>query len=181
VSNVPGRSPIEGQKHLDRTFVVTGGASGVGRGIALRFAEEGADVVVADVQRDPIAGKYFDTDATVPTDRLLEEEHPRESLFVETDVIEPDAVEKLIDETVGEFGALDFLSTPLYLHSGDHTGGIHRQLAQGNRHEPRGAVPLCEVRDPTSPESEGPSRRLDQYTLLMVALVLSTPIRELGS
>jgi NAD(P)-dependent dehydrogenase (short-subunit alcohol dehydrogenase family) len=100
---------MEGQRHLDRTVVVTGGASGIGRGIALRFAEEGADVVVADVQRDPIAGKYFDTDATVPTDRLVEEEHGRDSLFVETDVSDPDAVEGLIAETVDEFGGLDVL------------------------------------------------------------------------
>ena len=33
-----------------KTAVITGAASGNGRGIARRFAEEGADIVVADIQ-----------------------------------------------------------------------------------------------------------------------------------
>lgn len=100
---------MEGARHLDRTVIVTGGASGIGRGIARRFAQEGADVVVADIQREPIAGKYFDTDATVPTDRIVKEEHGRDSLFVETDVSDPDATEELIRETVETFGGIDVL------------------------------------------------------------------------
>jgi NAD(P)-dependent dehydrogenase (short-subunit alcohol dehydrogenase family) len=32
-----------------KTSVVTGGASGIGRALALRFAREGANVVVADL------------------------------------------------------------------------------------------------------------------------------------
>ena len=35
-----------------RVALVTGGASGIGRSVALRFAEEGADVVLADLQDD---------------------------------------------------------------------------------------------------------------------------------
>jgi NAD(P)-dependent dehydrogenase (short-subunit alcohol dehydrogenase family) len=33
-----------------KTAVITGGASGIGQATALRFAEEGADVVVGDLQ-----------------------------------------------------------------------------------------------------------------------------------
>jgi len=40
----------------NQTAVVTGGASGIGRQIAIRFAEHGADVVVADLQEEPREG-----------------------------------------------------------------------------------------------------------------------------
>ncbi|MFL5692543.1 MAG: SDR family NAD(P)-dependent oxidoreductase, partial [Ktedonobacteraceae bacterium] len=36
-------------KLAGRTAIVTGGANGIGRGIAEAFAREGADVVVADI------------------------------------------------------------------------------------------------------------------------------------
>src|SRR3954451_13853883 len=40
----------------NRVAVVTGGASGIGRAIALRFADEGAFVVVGDVRDEPREG-----------------------------------------------------------------------------------------------------------------------------
>lgn len=39
-----------------KVALVTGGASGIGRAVALRFAAEGAHVVVADLQREPREG-----------------------------------------------------------------------------------------------------------------------------
>jgi NAD(P)-dependent dehydrogenase (short-subunit alcohol dehydrogenase family) len=56
---------MEAQRHVDRTVVVTGAASGIGRGIAIRFGTEGANVLVADVRREPKRGERYDTDATV--------------------------------------------------------------------------------------------------------------------
>lgn len=47
--------------------VVTGGSSGIGRAIARRFAEHGANVVVADVRETPPEGG-------TPTHELVEEE-----------------------------------------------------------------------------------------------------------
>jgi len=40
----------------DRVAIITGGGRGIGRGIALRFAQEGADVVVAARSEDEIRG-----------------------------------------------------------------------------------------------------------------------------
>jgi len=52
----------------NKTAVVTGESSGIGRGIAREFAVHGADaVVVADVREDPKEGE-------LPTHELLEAE-----------------------------------------------------------------------------------------------------------
>ena len=56
----------------DRISIVTGGSSGVGRGIALEFAREGARVVIADKQEAPLRGKYHETDVTTPTVEEIE-------------------------------------------------------------------------------------------------------------
>jgi NAD(P)-dependent dehydrogenase (short-subunit alcohol dehydrogenase family) len=96
-------------RHRDRTVIVTGGASGIGRGIAMRFGEEGANVVVADVQRDPKQGEYYDTDVDRPTDEVVDEETPGTGLYVETDVSDPGSVEATVERAVDEFGRLDVL------------------------------------------------------------------------
>lgn len=65
--------------------LVTGGASGLGRAIALRFAEEGARaIVVADLQSDPLEGGR----STVE----LVTELGAEAVFVRTDVTRSDDV-----------------------------------------------------------------------------------------
>ena len=51
----------------DRVCIVTGGSSGIGRGIALEFAREGARVAVVDRREVPLRGKYHETDVTTPT------------------------------------------------------------------------------------------------------------------
>ena len=43
------------QKLQGRTAVVTGAASGIGRGIALALAHEGMNIVIADIEAEPAA------------------------------------------------------------------------------------------------------------------------------
>ncbi|WP_265110737.1 SDR family NAD(P)-dependent oxidoreductase [Halosolutus halophilus] len=92
-----------------RTALITGAASGIGRGIATTLAEAGTDIVVADVRREPKRGKYYQSDLETPTDALVEEAHGVESLYVETDIGTESDVRELIDATVDRFGGLDIL------------------------------------------------------------------------
>ncbi|WP_339102660.1 glucose 1-dehydrogenase [Haloterrigena salinisoli] len=80
--------------------IVTGSSSGIGRGIAKRFAADGVDVVVCSREQenvDPVA------------EEINESERPGEALAVECDVTDRDAVEALVEATVEEFGGLDVL------------------------------------------------------------------------
>lgn len=81
-----------------RTTVVTGAASGIGRSTALTLAEDGARVVVADVDRDG---------GMETRDRI--ESRGGIARFAETDVTDPTAVEALLETTVEEYGTLDVL------------------------------------------------------------------------
>ncbi len=83
----------------DSAAVVTGAASGIGRAIARRLAEEGAAVVVADVRNAP-------REDGVPTDEAIRTAggHAR---FVETNVTDRAAVERAISACVDEYGSLD--------------------------------------------------------------------------
>ena len=86
----------------DRTAVVTGGASGIGRGIALKLASHGADVVVADLREEP------QTPDTVPTLEAIEDRTDSRGSFVECDVTDYDDVVGAVD-AAEEFGGVDVM------------------------------------------------------------------------
>ena len=73
--------------------VVTGAASGIGRAIAQRFAQEGARVVVADI--DESGGRQT---AAQLADRAV---------FVKTDVRQEDDIHRLVDAATQRWGKLD--------------------------------------------------------------------------
>jgi len=81
-----------------RTAVVTGGASGLGRAVALRFADEGAFVVVGDVRRDPREGG-------APTEELLGDR----GLFLDADASRWDDFDRLVNAAVERGGRLDVM------------------------------------------------------------------------
>jgi NAD(P)-dependent dehydrogenase (short-subunit alcohol dehydrogenase family) len=85
----------------DSVAVVTGGASGIGRETCLRFAEEGADVVVADVRAEPREGD-------VPTHEAVSElDADGGARFVECDVTDRRDLAAAADAAVDAFGGLD--------------------------------------------------------------------------
>src|SRR5438309_6924954 len=81
-----------------RVVVVTGGSSGIGRAIALRFADEGAHVVVGDVTQDPREGGET-------TESLL----GVRGFHLDSDVSRADDVERLVGAAVDRFGRLDVM------------------------------------------------------------------------
>lgn len=81
---------------------ITGGGGGIGRATAERFAEEGAKVVVADI--DATAGEAAARSARTGAANSGGDAH-----FVRCDVTERASVEAAIAETVGRYGKLDIL------------------------------------------------------------------------
>jgi NAD(P)-dependent dehydrogenase (short-subunit alcohol dehydrogenase family) len=84
-----------------KTAVVTGGASGNGRAISLLFAEEGADVVIADIQEEPREGGE-------PTHEQIETETDASATFVECDVTDYEAMKNAV-VAADEFGGIDVM------------------------------------------------------------------------
>lgn len=77
---------------------ITGGASGIGAGTAKRFAQEGAHVVLADLQEqegEKVRGEI--------------EANGGQALYVNCDVSDADSVKQAIETTIGQFGRLDVL------------------------------------------------------------------------
>jgi glucose 1-dehydrogenase len=89
-----------------RTAIVTGGASGIGRAIALRFSAEGAAVVVSDIREAPIW--HRDNEDERPTARVIEEQGGK-GKFHQADVSKWDDVDQLVAATVSDFGRLDIM------------------------------------------------------------------------
>ena len=78
-----------------KVAVITGAASGIGAGAALRFCEQGASVIVADLQIEAgqaVAGELGDR-----------------ARFIHCDVTDEASVAAAVDLAVGEFGQLDIM------------------------------------------------------------------------
>jgi 3-oxoacyl-[acyl-carrier protein] reductase len=83
-----------------KVAIVTGGGSGFGEGIARRFAEEGAKIVVNDI--DDAGGKRVAAE--------IEKAHGQGSaIYVRGDVARNDDVKALVDACVARFSHLDIM------------------------------------------------------------------------
>ena len=85
----------------NKTVVVTGGASGIGRAISILFAEEGANVVIGDVTEEVKEGGE-------PT-RAVIESAGGSVRFVTTDVSKWADIDALVGTAVDTFGSLDVM------------------------------------------------------------------------
>lgn len=87
-----------------KVALITGGATGIGRAIALRFAQEGAQVVVADINADD--GQQTAAEA--------------KGLFFHCDTAQAEQAHAAVAQTVAAYGGLELL-----VNCAAHLGGLH--------------------------------------------------------
>jgi NAD(P)-dependent dehydrogenase (short-subunit alcohol dehydrogenase family) len=88
-------------KLTDKTAIITGGDSGIGKAVAIAFAREGADVVIS----------YFaDREAADAKDTAkYVEASGRKALLIKGDIRKENHCKKIVAQTVKEFGKIDIL------------------------------------------------------------------------
>ena len=84
-----------------KTIIVTGGGTGLGKSMATRFAELGANLVITSRRQNVID----------ETAKILRE-HGGKVLAISCDFREPDQVESMVEKTVEEFGEIDIQPIP---------------------------------------------------------------------
>ena len=86
------------KRFLNKTVIVTGSGSGIGETTAMKFAEEGANVVIAELN---------DVSGTEVSKQINKQ--GGNSIFIKTDVSQFESVNKMANQTVKQFGSLDIL------------------------------------------------------------------------
>jgi 3-oxoacyl-[acyl-carrier protein] reductase len=82
----------------NKVAIVTGASQGIGRAYALRFAREGADVVIADIREEQAGAVASEIEAI-----------GRRAMVVRTDVSKEDDTRALAEAVVERFGRIDVL------------------------------------------------------------------------
>ncbi|SIQ68228.1 SDR family NAD(P)-dependent oxidoreductase [Pontibacter lucknowensis] len=86
-------------KLKNKVALITGSDSGIGKATAIEYAKEGADVVVT-----------YHTDKEGAEETLNEvKKHGRKGLVLQVDISDEQAVEKLFEQSLKEFGSIDIL------------------------------------------------------------------------
>jgi NAD(P)-dependent dehydrogenase (short-subunit alcohol dehydrogenase family) len=97
----------------DRVALVTGSANGMGKGIALRFAREGCDLIINDLNLEA-SQKVADEIKSLG----------RKAIAVKADITNSDEIEKMTEAAVKEFGKIDILV--------NNAGGVPGTAGRGN-------------------------------------------------
>lgn len=80
--------------------LITGGDSGIGRAVALLFAQEGADIAISYLSEQKDADEVK---------RIVEQEFDRQCLLIEGDIRKVRTCEKVVNATIKKFGRIDIL------------------------------------------------------------------------
>ncbi|MBE8723072.1 SDR family oxidoreductase [Sphingobacterium pedocola] len=97
-----GQSSYKGSGKLkDKTAIITGGDSGIGKAVAIAFAREGADVVISYLD------DMEDEDARDTAHYV--EEAGRRCILIKGDITSEKQCKKIVSTTVKEFGKIDIL------------------------------------------------------------------------
>jgi NAD(P)-dependent dehydrogenase (short-subunit alcohol dehydrogenase family) len=82
----------------DRVAIITGGAKGMGRGMALKFAEEGCSVAIADISLKEAEGTLSEVS-----------KREREGLAIHCNITDSQQVRDTVDKVISKFGKIDIL------------------------------------------------------------------------
>jgi NAD(P)-dependent dehydrogenase (short-subunit alcohol dehydrogenase family) len=95
-----GETSYRGSGRLkDKRAIITGGDSGIGRAVAIAFAREGADVLIAYLEESDDASEVA----------ALIEKEGRKAILVEGDLRSADHCRSVVDRAVRELGGVDIL------------------------------------------------------------------------
>ena len=93
----------------DRVVIITGGGGGIGFAISKLFAEEGADIVIAEI----------DMKKASEAKKEIEEETERKVMIIRTDVSSKKQVDEMVSKTMKEFGKIDILVNNVGIYLAD--------------------------------------------------------------
>jgi NAD(P)-dependent dehydrogenase (short-subunit alcohol dehydrogenase family) len=95
-----GETSYEGSGRLEgKIAIITGGDSGIGRAVAVAFAREGADVLIA----------YLDETEDAKETKRLVEEAGRKAVLVAGDIQDSAHCRSIVEKAVAELGGIDIL------------------------------------------------------------------------
>ena len=117
--------------------VITGSANGMGKGMAQKFAGEGCDIVVADINLEG-AKKVADTIKAAG----------RKAVAIQVDISNSAEIKALIEQSIKEFGKIDILVNNAGAAGGGSRNIRRRGMGQSPCTEPQRSIPVMQTAVP---------------------------------